>query len=63
MRGPVLIVVQLFVSLAMAAALMPMAMLAAGPAKDRPIGLAVAAGLTLAAFVVLRLVWRPRRRD
>ena len=62
MRSPIPIVVQLLVSVAVVALVMPLVMLAAGPAKERSVGLTVAAGLGLAVFFGLRRVW-PARRD
>jgi hypothetical protein len=62
MRGVVLVVVQLVISLLVVGAVMPAVLYTVSAARGPRAGLAVTGTLMLAVFVLLRLAWsRPRR--
>ncbi len=62
MRGVVLVIVQLIISLLVVGAVLPSVLHAVAGARGPRVGIALTGTIVVAVFLVLRLAWpRPRR--
>jgi hypothetical protein len=63
MRGVVLVIVQLIISLLVVGAVMPALLYSVTSVRSPGVGMAVAATIVLAVFLVLRMAWPRSRRN
>lgn len=63
MRGAVLVVVQLVISVLLVAAVLPMVVTAVPAARSATVGPGLVIVGTVAVFILVRLIWRRVRRN